>query len=443
MPIPRHGTPKDELLARMETLRAADADWRRGRTFSLVYYAGEEIESLLARAYTMFMAENGLSPGAFPSLKRFEAEVVDAAAGLLGGGDAGVCGTMTSGGSESIMMAVKTARDAARASRPGLGRPRMIAPVTVHPAFEKAAHYFGVEIVHAPLAADFRVDVDAVRDLINDDTILLVGSAPQYPHGVIDPIEALGALARERGLFLHVDACVGGFLLPWIERLGRPVAPFDFRVPGVTSMSADLHKYGFAAKGASIVLYRNEGLRRHQFFAYTDWPGGLYGSPSMTGTRPGGAIAAAWAILQHLGEDGYLRIARTIMDVSDRIQAGIRAVPDLYILGAPVMSVFAFASRRHDAYALGDAMELKGWRLDRQQLPPCLHMMLTPAHAPHADAFLTDLAETARDLPPGVPAAASGSAAIYGLVSALPERAMAADLITEFMGSIYMVEPQR
>ncbi|MFY0575922.1 pyridoxal phosphate-dependent decarboxylase family protein [Cystobacter fuscus] len=301
------GMSHEDVLARMREMRTDDARWQEGRTWSLVYNAGEELRRVAAEAYTEFMSENGLSPLAFPSLRRFEAEVLTIAAELFHGDTA--AGTMTSGGTESILMAIKTARDFARAER-GITEPEMVLPASVHPAFQKAAHYFGVKPLNIPVGADLRADVDAMRAAIGPRTVLVVGSAPSYPHGVVDPISELAALAQEKGVLFHVDACLGGFLLPFARRLGHAIPEFDFAVPGVTSISADLHKYGYAAKGASVVLYRTPELRRYQFFTFAGWSGGLYASPSMAGTRPGGAIAAAWAVLKYLGEEGYLRLSR-------------------------------------------------------------------------------------------------------------------------------------
>jgi glutamate/tyrosine decarboxylase-like PLP-dependent enzyme len=415
----------------MRALRSADARWQDGRTWSLVYFAGEEIAQLLKDAYAMFFSENALNPMVFPSLRKFEAEVVAMAAGLLGG-DQDVVGNMTSGGSESLLMAVKTARDRARSERPEIKEPEMVLPVTAHPALEKAAHYFGLTPVRIPVGPDFRVDISAAREAVTDRTVLMVGSAPAYPHGTIDPISDLAAITADRGVSFHVDACLGGFLLPFIRRLGHPVPDFDFRVPGVTSISADLHKYGFAAKGASVILYRNTVIRKHQYFTFADWPGGLYGSPTMTGTRPGGAIAAAWAIMNHLGEEGYLRLAATIMETTRALLKGIGAIPGLRVLGRPDMSVFAFTSDTVDVYLLADAMEERGWHLDRQQRPPCLHLMVTPAHAGIVEPFLAAL----REATAGLAVAGSGAetpkgmAAMYGALGSLPDRGFVRDIIT-------------
>ncbi|WP_434390168.1 pyridoxal phosphate-dependent decarboxylase family protein [Melittangium boletus] len=430
------GLSHPEVLARMRDMRTEDANWREGRTWSLVYNAGEDVRRVAAEAYTEFMSENGLSPLAFPSLRRFEAEVLAIAAELFHGDTA--AGTMTSGGTESILMAVKTARDFARAER-GITEPELVLPASAHPAFQKAAHYFGLKPVNVPVAADFRADVAATRAAIGPRTALVVGSAPSYPHGVMDPIPELAALAQERGVLFHVDACLGGFLLPFARRLGHALVDFDFAVPGVTSLSADLHKYGYAAKGASVVLYRTPELRRHQFFTYAGWSGGLYVSPSMAGTRPGGAIAAAWAVLKYLGEEGYLRLAGQVLDTARALREGIAAVPGLRLIGEPGLSIFAFTSDTLDVYALGDAMEARGWKLDRQMSPPALHLMVTPAHAQVVKPFLEDLGACAASLANGEPAP-DGSAALYGMLGSLPDRNEAEGFLLQFMDGLYSGE---
>ncbi len=418
--IPAQGVDRDELLAELDELKQGDADWRSGHTWSLVYHASEEHTAFLKRVYTTFFSENGLNPIAFQSLRRFEAEVVRMTATMLGGDD-DVVGTMTSGGSESIMMAVKTYRDWARATKPEVTAPRMVMPITAHPAFLKACHYLDVEVDLTPLRDDLRADVDAMRAAITDQTIALVGSSPNYPHGVIDPIEDIAALAQEHGLGMHVDGCLGGFLLPWVEKLGYDIPPFDFRVPGVTSMSADVHKYGFAAKGASTVLYRGKDLRRHQFYAATGWPGGIYISPTAAGTRPGGAIASAWAAMRAIGEDGYLDIARQIMDTTEQLREGVAGTPGLSILGEPDMSVFAFTSDEVDIYAVGDQLEARGWHMDRQIEPACLHLMVTPVHVDVVEAFLADLAASVEEVRARPELANEGQAAMYGMMANLPD----------------------
>ena len=359
MKLPATGTPREELREEMRAQSAGDVDWRHGKIWTLVYFAGDDVAELLADTYADFLYTNGLGPTAFRSLKKFEAEVVAITADLLGLSDA--VGNMTSGGTESILMAVKAARDWAREERPQVTTPELVLPVTAHPAFDKAAHYLGLRVIHIPVRDDLRADVDAARAAITDNTILIVGSAPCYPYGVVDPIPELAALAQEREICCHVDACLGGFLLPFLRRLGLPVPPFDFAVPGVTSISADLHKYGYSVRGSSTILYRDSKLRRYQFFSHANWPGGLYGSPTMTGSRPGAAIAASWALLHYLGEEGYLRLARITMETTRTLIDGINAIPGLEVRGKPDMSVLAFGSDTLDSYALCDAMGTRGW----------------------------------------------------------------------------------
>ncbi|MBI5053287.1 MAG: aspartate aminotransferase family protein [Chloroflexi bacterium] len=390
--LPKDRSSKENVLSQMKTMRERDVKWREGKVFSLVFAADDELTALQKEAYTLFMSENGLNPTAFPSLRQFETEVITMSARLLGGDDE-VVGNMTSGGTESLLMTVLTAREWGRAR--GITSPEMILPITAHPAFEKAAHYFNLKPIHTPVRADFRADVSAIRNAITPRTVLIVGSAPSYPHGVIDPISDLAHIARDHEILFHVDACVGGFLLPFARRLGYPIPPFDFSVDGVTSISADLHKYGYAAKGASLVLYRHKKIRRHQLFAYLDWSGGIYASPTMVGTRPGGAIAAAWAVMNYLGEEGYLALTDQVMKTATQLRDGINAIDGLHIVSDPDMSVMAITSDRLNIYEVGDEMTLRGWHLDRQQFPPTLHLTVMPTHARIVDLFLSDLTAAA------------------------------------------------
>ena len=436
MKFPDHGIPRDELRSRLREAISRDADWRGGKIWSLVYFAGDDVAEVLKEAYTTAFYTNGLGPGAFKSLKKFESEVIAMTVDLLRYPDA--AGNMTSGGTESILMAVKSARDWGRAEK-GITQPQIVVPVTAHPAFDKSANYLGVEIVHTPLRADLRADVEAMRDATTENTVLVAGSAPCYPFGVIDPISGIAVLAKERGVCCHVDACLGAYLLPFVERLGYSVRPWDFRVEGVTSISADLHKYGFSARGASTILYRDAELRRHQFFATSDWPGGLYGSPTLAGSRPGGAIAAAWAVLNYLGVDGYTRLARDIMDTTTALIDGINRIQGLKVLGQPDMSVFAFNSDSVDIHAVADQLNAAGWHPDQQQLPPSLHCMVTPAHKDVARPFLADLKRAVDDVSVNAPAP-GGRAAMYGMLDKMPDRAAVRDVVLESMDRLTLVK---
>lgn len=428
LPFPKGERNKDVVFNKMNEMRKKDANWKDGKTFSLVYYAGEEITNVAKEAYMMFFHENGLNPIAFQSLQQFEKEVIAMETSLFHG-DEETVGSLTSGGTESILMAVKTYRDLARKTKPHIKNPEMIVPQSVHAAFHKAGHYFNVKVVEAPLTDEFKVDIEAVKKLMNENTILLVGSAPQYPHGIIDPIEELGKIAIEHELPLHVDACLGGFIIPFLQKIGRDIPPFDFRVEGVTSISADLHKYGYAAKGVSSILYKSPDLRHMQYFAYADWPGGIFVSPTATGTRPGGAIASAWAVLQYLGEEGYIDLAKRTIETTDRFLDGIRQIPELYILGDPKASIFAIGSHELNVFSIADRMEEFGWFMDRQQLPNSLHFMITPAHENVVEQFLTDLKRAVEDVKAAPEKYERGSAAMYGMMGQIPDRAQ----VTEYM----------
>ncbi|MCD6569947.1 MAG: aspartate aminotransferase family protein [Deltaproteobacteria bacterium] len=437
--LPEKGMDKKEILDIMKSYGQGDANYRDSKTWSLVYYIGEEHTQFLKDAYSLYFSENALNPMAFQSLKRFESEVIRMTANLLNG-DRNVVGSMTSGGTESCLLPVVTYRDLARSKRRlWITKPEMIAPESIHVAWEKAAHYFDVKMVHAPVGKDYRVDVEAVKKLINRNTIMLLGSAPSYPHGVIDPIEELGAVALENNIPLHIDSCLGGFILPFVEKLGYDIPAFDFRVPGVTSMSADVHKYGYSAKGASTVLYRNMDYMRHQIYVYTDWSGGIYASAGMLGTRPGGAIAAAWASMNALGEDGYLEKTRIVMETTKKIMDGIRSIPELEIVGSPDMSVFAYKSRskKLNIYAVGDQMEQKGWNIDRLQRPKALHAMVTPLHERVVDEYISDLKKSVEYVrgKPGL--ASKGNAAMYGMIANVPLRGMIKNEVLKMMEDMY------
>ena len=436
--LPEKGRSKEDVLEALSGFGSEDPDYRKGRTWSLVYYLGEEHTRFLQQAYARFFSANGLNPMAFRSLRRLESEVVSMTAGLMHG-DGNVVGTMTSGGTESCLLAVKTYRDLARARKPWILRPEMVIPETAHVAWEKGAKYFDVRPVHVPLDSEHRVDVRAAAKLVGMNTIMILGSAPEYPHGIVDPIEGLSEIALRKKVPLHVDACVGGYLLPFVEKLGHHVPPWDFRVPGVTSISADIHKYGYAAKGASAILYRSVDTLEHQMFVHTDWPGGVFASAGMLGTRPGGAVAAAWATMQVLGHDGYMEQARKVMDATRRIIEGVQAIPELEIIGSPHMSLLAYRSRAGDLniFAVGDLMERKGWHIDRLQKPDALHAMVTPLHAEVVDDYLDDLRESVEAVRSNPDLATKGGAAMYGMISHVPLRGMIRKTVLKMMMDMY------
>jgi glutamate/tyrosine decarboxylase-like PLP-dependent enzyme len=393
--LPRRGHDEGRVLAALDEVRLGDVQWRKGRALGLVFPGGDDVDEISRRAHAAFFAETPLAPSAFPSLKRMEREVLSMTAHLLGG-DEEVAGNVTSGSSESILLVVKAARDWAHVHKPRLSRPEMILPQTAHPAFFRAGHYLGVKPVIAPVdGEDLRVDMTHVARLMSERTVLVVGSAPTTPHGVIDPIAELGRLALERGLLCHVDAGLGGFLLPFLRTLGEPIPPFDLHVEGVTSIHVDLDTYGYAAPGTGALLYRNAELRRNQLFAHAGWPGGVYASATLDALRSGGLVASAWAVMHRLGFEGYQEIAREIMEVTRQVRQGIMAIDGLVVLGRPQMSVIAFGSDRHDVFELGELLASRGWHLERQHLPPSLNVTLTRAHVRCAEAFLEDLREAA------------------------------------------------
>jgi glutamate/tyrosine decarboxylase-like PLP-dependent enzyme len=406
-PFPQTGRDADDLLAEIREQRDGDLDWRGGRAFSLVYDVDDaELEHLLETVGVMFLHENALNPFRYQTLLRMETEVVAAAVDLFGAG----CGAISSGGTESIFLAVHTARQWGRAR--GIERPRLVCADTAHPAFAKACHYLGVDLVQTPHGPDGRAQPDVMADAAGDDTVLLVASTPCYPFGVIDPVERIAALASERGVLCHVDACLGGWLLPWWERLGQAVPPWNFAVDGVTSLSADIHKYGYCFKGASTILYRDRELLEHQIFMYDSWPGGLYASSTAAGTRPGAPIAGAWTVIHHLGAEGYLRLARRVLDATTRFRAGIEAIDGLAITGAPDLSLFEFGPTPDsgiDIDGVCDVMDGRGWNLDRQQ--GGLHLMVSPGHDRVVDDFCADLADAVAHHGPG-----GGGDHVYGAV---------------------------
>ena len=434
--IPEKGRPYDEVLAQLDKFGEDDPLYREGNTWSLVYYLDKEYTEFLEAAYAKYFSANGLNPTVFKSLKRLEKEVLKFTAELLHT-DENACGVMTSGGTESCLLAVKTYRDLGKAR--GIKKPEMILPETAHVAWDKGAEYFGVKIRRAPLAPDYGVDADAVERLVTKNTVMILGSAPEYPHGMIDPIEKLGETAKAHGIPLHVDACVGGYILPFIEANGDHLPPWDFRVSAVTSISADIHKYGFAAKGASCILYRNADYFKHQIFVNQDWPGGVFASPALLGTRPGGAYAAAWAAIQANGREGYAELARRTMDTVRRLKDGIGGIDGLEIIGKPQASLFSYRSTdpHLNIFAVGDVMERKGWCVDRLQRPDALHAMVTASHDKVVGRYLDDLKGAVATVRAHPELGETGQAATYGMISHIPLRGMVRKQVADMFADSY------
>ena len=388
--VPATGRAYDEVVSDLEAMRARDVAWEDGKAFSLAYSAGPEVLALQKDVLARFHSTNSLNPDAFPSLRRLTSEVVGTVGDLFNGGDGGA-GVFTSGGTESILTAIKGARSWAHER--GIDAPEMVLPTTAHAAFSKGAAYFGVKAVRVPVKADYKADVEAMAAAITPNTALLVGSTPAYPQGVLDPIDAIGALAAERGVLCHVDACMG-FTLPWLSRLGLlpPDTRIGFANEGVTSISCDLHKFGYTAKG-----HRTKALRQHQFFVTSDWLGGLYGSPAILGTRSGGSLAAAWAVMQYLGEDGYLRLTRAAFEARQAIQVGVEAIVGLVVRGAPEATLLAFGAADGgavDIFGVADRLwAADGWFVDRQSPPDSIHCTVNAVHAGKEDAFIAAIDE--------------------------------------------------
>lgn len=439
--LPERGLGRDEVLRTVEDLAARERPrWRDGLASGAVYHGGDDHVDFLNRVYATSSQVNPLHADLWPSGAKFEAEIVAMTAAMLGGSDPSrqVVGTVTSGGTESILLAMKAYRDQARAgARRRARRPQVVAPSTAHVAFDKAAQCFGIKLVRVPVGSDYRADVAAMRRAVNRSTVAMVGSAPSFPHGVVDPVEELAAVAAERRIGFHTDACLGGFVLPWARRLGYDVPGFDFQIPGVTSMSADTHKFGYAAKGTSVVLYRGTELRSHQYFTATEWPGGLYFSPTLAGSRPGGLSAACWAAMVATGEDGYLEATRRVLATGAAIRDGIAAIPRLRVLGDPLW-VIAFASDGPDIYRVHEHMTRRGWSLNALQRPPAVHLCVTLRHTEPgvAERFLADLRASVAGAQ-AEPAGGPGAVPVYGLAATIPFRGMVRDLLKRYIDLLY------
>lgn len=437
--FPKKGEKPESVFAQMSEYKSQDVDWHKGRSFSLLYPVSDEHHEFLKKAHNMFFSENALNPMAFKSLRRFEHETIRMCADLFHG-DEQTVGLVTSGGTESLIMAIKSYRDRARKLKPWILKPEIIVPESAHSAIDKGAYYFDVKVRHAPLGPDFRVDVKAVKKMINRNTIMILGSAPQYPQGVVDPIAQLGELALSHKIPLHVDSCIGGFILPFIEKLGYPVPAFDFRIPGVTSISADIHKYGYSAKGASALLYRNMSYMKHQFFVHTDWKGGaIYASPSFPGTRPGGPIAAAWATLKKIGEDGYLDLTKKILETRDYFLKELGKIPELKLLVYPDSSIVNFTSTdsKIGVYAIADQLQAKGWNVTRQQMPESLQITLSPIHTDFMKEFVLDLKEAVETVKAHPELNTKGEAAMYGMMAKIPFKGMIKGSVMGVMEKMY------
>jgi glutamate/tyrosine decarboxylase-like PLP-dependent enzyme len=444
--LPRKGRTEAELLRELrEIAHEENARWQNGKISGTYYHGGMEHYAFLNRAFSLYSHVNLLQRDLCPSGTKFEGEIIAMTARMLGADaarerdpQADVCGAVTSGGTESIILPMLAYREKAKVER-GITAPEMVVPETIHPAFSKGAHFFGIKLIRVPCGPDYLADVDAMRRAIGPNTIAIAGSAANYPHGLIDPIEKLSELALEAGVGMHVDSCFGGFILPWIAKLGYDVPVFDFRLPGVTSMSCDTHKWGYALKGTSVVLLRNPALRRRMYFSMTDWQGGLYASPTIAGSRSEGISASTWAAMLSLGEEGYLKATRRIMKAADTIKAGVAKIPELKIIGRPTYCI-AITSDVVDIFHVNDFLNEKGWRLNGLQRPAGFHICVTlPQTLPGVAArFVKDIAAGVAyaKSPPATPAR---SGAVYGGGAAALAPSMVNELMLAWLDASYQL----
>jgi len=391
-PLPPRGIPAPQVFDELESLRADDVDWRNGKVFSLAYYAGPQAIAVAEDAYRRFSGENALSTDAFPSLRIMQQDVLSMVGPWLGA-HKDSAGFMTSGGTESILMVVKAARDQFAQTR-GVTTPNIVLPTSAHAAFEKACHYFGVESRRSAVGQDWRADIAAMDRLIDDNTVMLVASAPQYPQGVVDDVTGIATLASQRGINCHVDACMGGVTLAYLVKLGLPIPAWNLSVSGVTSISVDLHKYGYTSKGASVVMYSSKSLRAHQGFFTDNWLGGMYASSGMLGTKSGGSIASAWAVLRHLGDDGYTALVQQTRNATEQLADHIVAHPHLVLRAYPDSTLICFGAADPsvlNVFAVADELRIRGWYVDRQTPPDSLHCTVNAIHHDKIDAFVVDL----------------------------------------------------
>lgn len=437
--LPKQGLNETEILQELAKYKKlADVKWSEGACSGTVYSGDENITKLMSKVYAEFAWTNPLHPDVFPDVRKMEAEVVRMTCNLFHGDRERSCGVMTTGGTESIMMACKAYRDLSYSR--GVKHPEMVVPVTAHAAFDKAGSYFRIKVIHIPVDEVTRkVNVRAMKRAITSRTCMLAGSAPQFPHGVIDDIVEIGKLGVRYGIPVHVDSCLGGFLVPFMREAGFPLPPFDFEVKGVTSISADTHKYGYAPKGSSVVMYSDQKYRSFQYFVQPDWPGGIYASPSFSGSRAGAIIAACWATLMFVGLDGYVDCTRKILTTTRYIEQKLRAVPGIFIYGKSEVSVIAVGSTAFNIYRLSDALVTAGWNLNALQFPSSIHLCVTMVHTKPgiADRFIADFERCTAEILKTPNAKCEGQAAIYGLAQSIPDRSIVSELAGCFFDGYY------
>lgn len=436
--LPQYGMSHTEILKEVDEYTSMDHQWEDGSVSGAVYYGDPELTETVGYVFKKFAWSNPLHPDLFPGLRKMEAEVARMTCDLFHGDPIESSGSVTSGGTESILLAVKAYRDWAYDQ--GIEYPEMVCPISAHAAFEKAAHYFKIKMVQIPLnSKTWKVDIKKMKRAINSNTCMLVGSAPQFPHGIIDPIEEISALGIKYGIPVHVDACLGGFLIAFMDEAGFPLKPFDFRLPGVTSISADTHKYGFAPKGTSCVLYSSKDWRKYQYFVAPDWQGGMYATPTIGGSRTGTVIAACWASMVKFGRRGYVDCTRKIVETQMYITKELRNIDNIYVFGEPKVSVVAIGSLDFDIFLLSTALVKNGWNLNTLQFPSAIHLCCTMLHTKRgvADRFISDVKSCVREIMAHPRQKTTGSAAMYGMAQTIPDRSLVSELTQAFLDAIY------
>ena len=395
--IPKTGITEKNLYEYMENSMHSDIDWRSGKTFGAVYYPGDKYSKAISNAYIKYMHENAFDPQLFSSILTMENELVQQTASLFSSNQK-LFGNLTSGGTESIFLSLLSARNWSKKQKT-IKNPEVILSSSAHPAFLKAMNFLRIKPVIVSTKKDFNLNLNGFKEAINQNTILLVASAPAYPTGMIDPISELSNLALENKLLLHVDACIGGFLLSFLKKCNYNIPLFDFNLDGVSSLSVDLHKYAYAPKGSSVLLYRNDELRKQQFSVYPNWEGGIYGSTSFLGTKPGGIVAASWFALNHIGENGYIELTQKTMSATKVIYDFIQKSEHLSLIGKPIMSLIAFHSEKYDIYHIADELSNLGWYIGRLQNPRGIHLVVSQIHADGAaENFIADLQSVLKSL---------------------------------------------
>uniref|UniRef100_V5H1R6 sphinganine-1-phosphate aldolase n=2 Tax=Ixodes ricinus TaxID=34613 RepID=V5H1R6_IXORI len=439
--LPQKSWTPEEILAEMARNDSmCKLEWKKGCVSGAIYSENDErLEAMMTQVFRIHLRSNPLHSDVFLGVRKMEAELIRWCCNLFHGGPES-CGSVASGGTESLLLACKSYRDYAFSAK-GIVYPEMIVPVTAHAGFDKAGQYLRIKVIPIPVdPKTMTVNVKKMEAAITRNTIMLVGSCPQFPHGAIDPIEQISELGVKYGVPVHVDACLGGFLVAFMEDAGFPLRPFDFRLPGVTSISADTHKYGYSPKGSSVIMYREQKFHHCQFTVTTDWPGGVYCTPTVSGSRAGAVTACTWASLLYYGRQGYVDATRKIIATARDIVARVSEVPGIYVIGSPDTSVVAIGSREFDIFQLMEKLtHLRGWNLNPLQYPAGFHLCVTLLHVSEkvADRFVNDVRELTAEIMKDPPKPSTGQAAIYGMAQSLPDRTVVEDLARAYIDSCY------